>query len=456
VYNELPYLPTVIKFWEAQGVDCYIIDNFSNDGTWEWLQEHKIKSHRFSTNDSFDLVALLQEITKTIHEVKPDWVIYGAADMYYWYGAPIKEVIKTAIEKGCDVITGNSYSAKLVTEFVSSDWFENVHFEVGKRKWRMVAKYVPELELNIDAIDVPNPCVFKTNGILLNYGAVKPIAEQEIRFKRRKKAWEQGLSKELGVHYAKNHEQNYIFDSKALVDIRSTTAYKDFQQVKALCSTRAKTTKVGIVIPTCSKERKLFVDFLESRLQKQTVKPDVIAKIDYPNTTTKPDLAKRYREGAKKCFDAGCDFVLFIEDDDYYPLTYIEEMTKAWEDAERPCLIGHDETIYYHILSKGYKYHSTTLKHTSAFCTGITKKVAMGAKVCADTNAFIDIALWNRNKGVQVHLEHPPIGIKHGIGKTGGAFHDDKRYKLYDSNCSLLKTLVDEEAFEFYTNLEYI
>ena len=47
VYNEMEYLPHQLKYIKSQGLDVYVIDNCSTDGTWEWLQENKTPSHQF-------------------------------------------------------------------------------------------------------------------------------------------------------------------------------------------------------------------------------------------------------------------------------------------------------------------------------------------------------------------------------------------------------------------------
>ena len=41
VYNELKYLPHVVDYYKKNGCGVYIIDNYSNDGTYEWLIENK-------------------------------------------------------------------------------------------------------------------------------------------------------------------------------------------------------------------------------------------------------------------------------------------------------------------------------------------------------------------------------------------------------------------------------
>lgn len=209
------------------------------------------------------------------------------------------------------------------------------------------------------------------------------------------------------------------------------------------------TMRVGVLIPTL-RERPQFLAFLLNRLNRQTRKPDEVLILDYPNNTDKADIAKRYKEGAKKLLKT-CDFVLFVEDDDYYPLTYIHEMCEAWAGSGKPKLIGCRETVYYHLQSR--RWLKTAPRHSSAFCTGVGRGVNLN--VCEDYEPYYDLALWKENKGIQVMIKKPPIGIKHGIGRCGGTGHDKdfRRYNKTDPYFQELKLMTDKEAFRFYCSL---
>jgi len=41
-YNSLNILPYVVEYNKKEGVDLFIIDNYSNDGSWEYIQDMKI------------------------------------------------------------------------------------------------------------------------------------------------------------------------------------------------------------------------------------------------------------------------------------------------------------------------------------------------------------------------------------------------------------------------------
>ncbi len=206
---------------------------------------------------------------------------------------------------------------------------------------------------------------------------------------------------------------------------------------------------VGCIIPTLN-ERPRLTEFVINRINQQTRKPDITLIIDYPNLNGSPDIAKRYKEGINILIGQKVDLIAFIEDDDYYPVTYIEELLGHWKANGMPDLIGCKQTIYYHILR--LQYLIVAPKHSSAFCTAVGENVLWD--VCDDYEAYYDVKLWKANKGVQVEFKNPPIGIKHGIGRCGGGgHHNDKWYQTSDEDLSYLEKMMDPEAFEFYKSM---
>ena len=74
-YNEINYLPYFIRFYQSQNIDIFVLDNYSNDGTWEWLQKNQISCERFDTDESFDVVKQQNLRIQKYKELNPDWVI---------------------------------------------------------------------------------------------------------------------------------------------------------------------------------------------------------------------------------------------------------------------------------------------------------------------------------------------------------------------------------------------
>lgn len=232
VYNEVNYLPHVVNFWKNQGVNVYVIDNMSNDGTWEWMQENGIPSHRFDTQEMFELSWLQAEVTKTLKTLNPDWVIYGAADLYYGFDKSVKETIIETEKMGYNQITTNCCFAVNTGEKRKLPLMDNYFYCKHFVRVTMISKYFPEVIFRADKIMVPNARKRFVDGICINYGSSKSKEEQEVKLARRQKAWDNGLSKKWGVHYKSGKEIEWIYDRKDLFDIRNHNYWKYIEQIK--------------------------------------------------------------------------------------------------------------------------------------------------------------------------------------------------------------------------------
>jgi hypothetical protein len=95
----------------------------------------------------------------------------------------------------------------------------------------MIAKYQEPFGFEADSIQVKDKKIFYANGVVVNYGNCKPAKERENTFKRRKKAWDNGLDRNYGVHYLEGRARNWIWKKDELIDIRTTDYYKYIQKI---------------------------------------------------------------------------------------------------------------------------------------------------------------------------------------------------------------------------------
>jgi len=451
VFNEIKYLPDMVSYWKQQGVDVYYIDNMSNDGTWEWLQENNIASHRVDTGGAFDLRLLQAEIIKTLRKEKPDWFIYSSADLYYVFPIGLLRTISEAQFTGHNQIALKCFSAKNTGEVPGLPLPLHYHHGViGKTPFIMISKYHPELSMQGDFIKIPEPVVLQGAGVMVNYGDCKPKVERLETFNRRKKAWQKGEPKSHGSHYREGDKVGWLFEQDGLLDLRESPYKPLVAKIKRYLTAR---TKVAVIIPTCDPNRRGFLELQLSRLSRQTRTPDMLILKDESNFTNKPDLTKRYRLGCDEAFRAGMDLVIFMEDDDYYPLTYVEELTKAWEISGKPALIGHGRTRYYYLLKNHYHIFKQ-LEHCSAHCSAVSSDVNLN--VCPDDYLYFDIKLWQGNEDkVQVLLKGFPVSIKHNIGMSAGHTHKIPK-ETNDPERNTLRSWVDDECFEFYQTIQTV
>lgn len=232
VYNEVKYLPHTIKYYQDNGCEVYVIDNFSTDGTWEWLQENGIPSHRVDTDESFDLRILQKEILQTLPKLKPDWVIYAGADLYYVAWAPLKDYIEKVDSMGYNQLSITCWSAFNTGEKHGTPLPSNYYYAAPWKPIVMISRYNETYDMNGDNVMIAgSKCYEAKHAIAINYGACKPAWEQEVKLQRRKKAWAAGMRPQQGVHYLKGAKVGWIRTRKELKDLRKVPEFKYIQKI---------------------------------------------------------------------------------------------------------------------------------------------------------------------------------------------------------------------------------
>ena len=222
-YNERPYIADMVKYYKKQGCSLFIIDNYSTDGTYEWLKVNGVDTVRVDTNNSFLLWKLNEELTKQVHLIQPDWVVYVGIDIRYFFPTSIKDEIKLAESKGCNMIEVSNFSAYNTGEKLELPLHKHFFYMKEGRKLRMIAKFNPrQFGFIPDGIKIHEEKVHKSAGVLINYGHCKPKEEREETYERRKKAWDLGEHRGHGVHYKPGHDRGWLWNKEELTDIRTT------------------------------------------------------------------------------------------------------------------------------------------------------------------------------------------------------------------------------------------
>jgi len=212
--------------------------------------------------------------------------------------------------------------------------------------------------------------------------------------------------------------------------------------------------KIAVLIPDRG-DRPAFLKNCIEMIERQTIKPAHVEIVNYRPKSEAIDITQRYRIGYSELSGKGFDCILFIENDDYYHSQYIEMMYNQWLRSGKPDLLGTSYTIYYHITLRKY----TVMKHRSrASAMNTLIRPDLNLKWCADSEPYTDMWLWMREDVNQLsRVVFTPdkvysLGIKHGVGKCGGANHTTRlhRYDHLDSDMSYLKSVVDPVSFAFY------
>ena len=186
----------------------------------------------------------------------------------------------------------------------------------------------------------------------------------------------------------------------------------------------------AIIIPTRG-DRPKFLEQCKKLISRQTLQPKGIIWMDYAPEGPHKDITQRYRRGVEQAHQQRYEFVVFMEDDDWYHPQYLEWLIGKWKAKNKPDFFGVGETYYYHHAIDGLQ-HMVHLKRTSMFCT--LAKLPWRISYPRDSNPFLDMHIFKHAQVVTIPFPKDTvyaIGIKHGIGKTGGSGHTShSQYKL--------------------------
>tara|TARA_Y100001933_G_scaffold258334_1_gene306183 strand:+ start:669 stop:1487 length:819 start_codon:yes stop_codon:yes gene_type:complete len=247
-YNEVRYLPKVVQYYQREGIEVYVADNKSADGTWEWLNDNKIPCEQFDTDGCFDLVAQQKLRLKLIDKFQDArWIIYGDADEYIVSTKPLLDIFNCPTIKS---LNGNllrmpSLNLKNTGETIKSDPTNN-YFYYAEREYSNEiirahrnlpgVRYGAEMgsiagdiitfsgnTIKKDSVWSSNDAIYDLgDAVILNYGATKSARHRMNLLKRRQKAWDRKLLPEnFGSHLIRGKKANWKWSKDELTDIRT-------------------------------------------------------------------------------------------------------------------------------------------------------------------------------------------------------------------------------------------
>jgi len=230
VYNEIDYIETFIKYYKSQNCNFCFIDNYSDDGTYEYLKDNGFDVRRVDTNGSFDMIKLQKNLLKFIHDIKPEWVLYTGADTFILFDDTIENTIDYVELNGFNQISTEYLKPYNTGETFRLPLQNNYFFMEIKKPKIFLSKYNEDIHFNMDDIVINNPNVYNT-GVLINYGDCKPSEYRTMIYNRRSKAWTMGMDRKIGTHYIEGKEKKWIWDKNKLTDIRKTEYYKYIEKI---------------------------------------------------------------------------------------------------------------------------------------------------------------------------------------------------------------------------------
>lgn len=243
VFNEQDVISSTINHLLTQGVDVYVIDNWSTDETFEIVKSIAAKSGRVAyerfprrPNNAFELEKMLLRVTDVARQKREySWIILNDADEIRW--SPWKDV---TIQEAISFIDSLGYNAVDYTVFNFSPTREGFNedcdlitfFDYGEfsgisghfvqvKTW----KNVPDAEIANSGghrVSFPDQRIFPLKFLLAHYpirstehGLTKIFKERRGRYskKERSKGWH--------VHYDKvSKETSFLKNKDELINAK--------------------------------------------------------------------------------------------------------------------------------------------------------------------------------------------------------------------------------------------
>lgn len=171
--------------------------------------------------------------------------------------------------------------------------------------------------------------------------------------------------------------------------------------------------------------------------------------VDYPAKSDRPDLTERVRVGYEHAKVKGYDWIVIVENDDFYNAQYLTQILHNTNGAD---FIGSEFTWYFNLRNRTWE-RTMHPNHSSLFCTAFRVSAMKDFKWNLANKVFLDIDIWRYARRFRrTFIELPAIGIKHGIGMCGGKGHVQVMANS-DPELEWLQKRVDSKSFEFYKTL---
>ena len=197
-------------------------------------------------------------------------------------------------------------------------------------------------------------------------------------------------------------------------------------------------------------DRPKFLEQFHKILSRQTLQPEIVEIVDYTPESFNCDISQRYKRGYNVLRGKDIDVIAMLEVDDWYAPNYLEVMAENWLKYGKPKMLGLNYTIYYHLfVGKSFVFKHE--KRSSMMST--LMRPDMDIEWCKDDYAYTDSHLWKTVGGVTFNPKKEiAIGIKHGLGMTGGLWHKTNLERYKENNIDFRK-LVGDENYAFYRSL---
>lgn len=250
-FNEVDIIEPVVNHLVNQGIDVHVIDNWSNDGSYEAVgalaekNRGRITFERFPKHDTrkYEWTKILERVTEVAKE-RPHykWVISNDADEIRWSpwpGVSLQKAISFIDYKGFNIIDYTVFNFSPTKDGYRRGMNPLGHFgygDFGHEGWHFMQlktwRNNPAANIASSGghlVDIPDPKIFPLKFLIGHYplrsneqAAKKIFQDRKPRFhaNERKKGWHS--------HYDKiNGRQSFIVKPDGLIDLSKQQSYRD-------------------------------------------------------------------------------------------------------------------------------------------------------------------------------------------------------------------------------------
>lgn len=162
VYNEADVIKQTIEHLLKEGIDVYIIDNWSKDNTKEIVSDliniysGRVFYERFpadNDNNCYEWRKQLIRVEEISKSLDYDWYIHHDADECHispWKSVSLKEMIYMADKLGFNVIENSVINFRLTSKDQENIFMKDTYFEFGKKEGHFVQLKTWKKDSNIN------------------------------------------------------------------------------------------------------------------------------------------------------------------------------------------------------------------------------------------------------------------------------------------------------------------
>jgi len=231
VYNEMDILPYLIDHLASQDIDIFVFDNYSTDGTWEYLRERGIDCEKLDTHEQLNLVLIIEAKMKKWDQVKPDWCIYQDADEFplTLEFPTLRELIEDRDRRGFDAINqlrvtflptgeedfGKKDPRKIFRYYDKDYWFSSTNACSDR-----IFKYKRKVSLSGGAHYILNSVRRSREGLnnVIFHYPYREFAERQLE-ERKSRSSKAEIKGGLHRHYFESYPKGFVWKKEGKGDL---------------------------------------------------------------------------------------------------------------------------------------------------------------------------------------------------------------------------------------------